>query len=297
MLVETVLFLAALFAIVYIVLLFNGKPPSHQGDKALYDLPVKEETTVLPVSDCPWDGRPGSIRFAVFIEAAPKTVSKVDCVVTSTPLTQFGPSCVDSTYKTCKCLATDCNQCTITSNTYLTKIVSIGDVFELWASGYTSTNDKPHVPAILKIRTAQDTTQNFMESISLPAIPLQRWTVVTIVKEGRRYDVYYGEKLVVSKLLDYLHVVPSSGVDWKISPMPGWKGKIGLFTGFLKAQSKEDVHNDVSALVNTRGIPFYLDQINFNFDLTMPECVFGNCNKLPTVKPLNPFAVYASSVQ
>lgn len=297
MLVETLLFLAGLFAIAYIVLIVSGKPPSYQGDKALYDLSVTEETTVLPVSKCPWDGRPSSIRFAVFIEAAPKTVSKVDCIVASTPLTQFGPSCTDATYKTCTCSATDCTGCGITSNTYLTKLLSIGDVFEFWASGYTSANDKPHVPAILKIRTAQDTTHNFMESISLPAIPLQRWTVVTVVKEGRRYDVYYGEKLVVSKLLDYLHVVPSSGSDWKINPMPGWKGKIGLFTGIPKAQTKEDIHNDVSSLVNTRGVPFYLEQINFSFDLKMPECMFGNCNKLPTVKPLNPFAVYASSVQ
>jgi hypothetical protein len=294
MLVEILLFIAACLTIAYLVLILNGKPPSYQGDTALYKLEAPE-SLALPSKFAPWDGRPCTIRFAIYIQQAPKTLSKVDCIDTATPLTQFGPSCKDYTFKACKCNGTVCKTCDMQSS-YLSKVLYVGDALELWASGYTSTNDKPLVPALLKIKTAQDSNNFFIESISLPAIPLQRWTVITIVKEGRRYDVYYGSKVVASKLLDYVPISPS-GADWRAGGMKNWIGKIGLFTGTMKSASQDDVNSDVEALVNTRGIPFYLDQLNFSFDIQMPTCIFGNCNTLPTVKPLNPFAVYATNVQ
>jgi hypothetical protein len=294
MVTEILLFIAVAISIAYLTLAFTGKSASYQGAAAMYQL-SGDEKLVLPRENCPWDGRPTTLRFAIYIEAAPKTIAKVDCINTATPLTQFGPSCTDYTFKTCKCNGASCTGCAITSP-YLSKILYTGDALELWASGYTSGNDKPLVPALLKIKTATDATQHFVESLSLPAIPLQRWTVVTIVKEGRRIDVYYGQKAVASKLCDNLPLSAASD-GWKAGGMNGWKGQIGLFTGSMKAKTQDDINADVEALVNTRGIPFYLDQINFSFDLTMPECMFGGCNKLPEVKPLNPFAVYNSSVQ
>lgn len=294
MITQILLFIAVAISIAYITLMLTGKSPTFQGEKAMYNL-SGAETTVLPAKFCPWDGRPTHLRFAIYVEAAPKTIAKVDCIDTATPLTQFGPSCTDYSFKTCKCVGASCTGCVV-SSPYLSKVLHIGDVFELWASGYTSSNDKPLVPALLKIKTAQDSNNFFVESLSLPAIPLQRWTVVTIVKEGRRIDVYYGQKNVASKLCDNLPLSPS-GSDWRACGMNGWKGKIGLFTGGSKAKTQDDVNADVEALVNTRGIPFYLEQINFSFDLSMPECMFGGCNNLPVVKPLNPFAVYNSNVQ
>ena len=294
MITQILLFIAVTISIAYLTLMFTGTSASFQGEKAMYKL-SDPDSTVLPKTHCPWDGRPTSIRFAIYIESAPKTVAKVDCLDTATPLTQFGPSCTDYTFKTCKCLGASCTGCVVNSP-YLSKVLYAGDVLELWASGYTSTNDKPLVPALLKIKTATDSNQHFVESLSLPAIPLQRWTVVTIVKEGRRIDVYYGEKTVASKLCDNLPLSASSD-GWRACGMEGWKGQIGLFTGSMKAKTQDDVNADVEALVNTRGIPFYLEQINFSFDLSMPECMLGGCNKLPEIKPLNPFAVYDSSVQ
>jgi len=294
MVIEILLFIGVAISIAYIALAFAGKSPQYQGATAMYKLNDTEKV-VLPKDNCPWDGRPTTLRFAIYIEAAPKTIAKVDCIDTAEPLTQFGPSCSDYTFKRCKCNGASCVGCGVRSP-YLSKVLYIGDVFELWASGYTSSNDKPLVPALLKIKTATDSSQHFVESVSLPAIPLQRWTVVTVVKEGRRIDVYYGSKAVASKLCDYLPLTPSSD-GWRACGMDGWKGQIGLFTGTLKAKSQDDVNADVEALVNTRGIPFYLDQINFSFNLTMPECILGGCNDLPAVKPLNPFAVYNSSVQ
>ncbi len=296
MLVEVILFVAVTLLISYFVVQFVKRPVTYQGGSALYDL-SKEGTQVLSSTDMPWTNEACSLRFAVFIESAPRTVSKVDCIATTAGagVTSFAPSCEDYEYKRCACDGVNCSGCELQGN-YLSKLVSYGGNLQLWASGYTSQNDKPYVPAILKVTTASSPSQSYVESISLPAIPLQKWTVITIVKEGRRFDVYYGAKAVATKLLDYppLSSIITSG--WTAGNAK-WAGKIGLFSGVKKTQTTADVLADVQSLVNTRGIPFYLDELNFDFNVTIPECLFGNCNKLPDVKPLNPFSVYVTNVQ
>jgi len=298
MLVEALLFIAVAIGIGFLVIQYLKTKPTFQGNKALYDLSVANQV-VLPNSIAPWTAHPCSIRFAIFINSAPRTVAKVDCVefpITG-QATSLAPSCADYSFKTCACSTPACTNCILTSPStgYMTKLLFIGDSLELWASGYTSQNDKPYVPALLKIRTSSDPSTFYMESISLPAIPLRKWTVLTIVKEGRRFDVYYGAKSVASKLCDYVPVPPSMGSQW-YSGDPRWKGSIGLFAATQTVQTTDDVEKDVSSIVNSRGIPYYLEQFNFNVDFSIPECMFGNCNTLPTIKPTNPFAVYTSTV-
>jgi len=276
----------------------NAKP-IYQGPSAIYDL-SKPNQLVLHNSDLPWNGKPCSIRFAVYISKAPRTLSKVNCITIdpSIDTAAFGPSCDDYSFKTCKCAGIDCSQCSTENTTgYMSELLRIGNSLQLWASGYTSENDKPYVPALLKVKTGTDLNQYYMESIALPAIPLQRWTVITIVKEGRRYDVYYGAIPVASKICDHIPIPPTSDSAW-YAGNASWRGQIGLFAGMQKPQTTDDVEKDVAALVDTRGVPFYLNSIDL-FSITMPtlpECIFGNCNRLPAVKPMNPFIVYSSTV-
>jgi hypothetical protein len=285
------LFIVAALVIAYITLQVLGKKPTYQGSTAIFDL-SKPGQVVAPTSDIPWTNEPCSVRFAIYVTQAPRTIGKVDCVDSTS---SFAPSCSDYSFKKCECSSNDCTRCSLDTG-YLSKLVSAGDSLQLWASGYTSQNDKPYVPAILKVRTASDSTHHYMESIELPAIPLQAWTVITIVKEGRRFDVYYGAKSVASKLCDKTPFPPGGSTNWTVGN-PGWKGKIGLFAGMKKVQTSADVLADVQSLVNTRGVPFYLDQMKFDFNFTAPDCLFGNCNKLPDVKPANPFSTYITSVQ
>ena len=295
MLVEALLFILTALIISYITLQVIGKKPIHQGSTAMFDL-SKPNQVALTGSEFPWTSEACSIRFAINVTQAPRTVAKVDCVSETSTTTSFGPSCSDYSFKMCECSSNDCTRCGLENNGYLTKILSMGDSLQLWTSGYTSQNDKPYIPAILKIRTAADSSRHYMESIELPAIPLQRWTVITIVKEGRRFDVYYGAKSVASKLCNKMPLPPGGGSNWMVGN-PGWKGQIGLFAGIKKVQRSADVLSDVESLVNTRGVPFYLEHVNFNLSLSLPECVFGNCNKLPDIKPANPFSAYVTSVQ
>ena len=296
MLVEAIITIAVAITIAYVILLFTRGNATYQGPSAIYDL-SQENTMVLDNKTLPWSAEPCAIRFGIYIRSAPRTVEKVDCLDTQPPITQFKPSCSDYSYKMCECNATVCDRCAI-GQTYLSKLLSVGDNLELWASGYTSQNDKPYIPAILKVKTAKEPTAYFVESISLPAIPLQGWTIITIVKEGRRFDVYYGSKQVASQMLTYLPVPPDGSRQWYAGNTK-WQGEIGFFSAMRKSVSTQDVEKDVSALVNTRGVPFYIDQPRFSFNdfknINL-SCPGGMCNKLPEIKPLNPFAVYSSTV-
>ena len=158
----------------------------------------------------------------------------------------------------------------------------------LWASGYTNQNDKAYVPALLKIRTGQDSSQHYMESVPLPAIPLQKWTIITIVKEGRRFDVYYGAVLKTSTLTTYVPVTPDASQQI-FAGNARWSGTIGMFNGFTKPFYAPDVLKDVEGIADTRGIPAYEENLPM---FALPSCLFGFCGALPDVKPPNQFMVY-----
>ena len=263
----------------------------------LYDLSTSSISAVAN-KDLPWNMKtPSSLRFAVLITTAPKTVVDVDCSINDTTIdaTSLQQSCNEYIFTRCVCTSiNDCTNCQM-GKTNLTPLLSLGSFVRLYASGYTSQSDKPLVSTLLTIKTAGN-SKYYIESIPLPAIPLQKWTVITIVQEGRRIDVYYGEKYVASTYLTY-PPVPAPGSDsWVVGGMNGWTGKIGLFSTKLIPQSSHDVSTDVSQLVDTTGMPYSLDNIDFSFNLNLPSCIFGTCTGLPAIKPPNPFSVYASSV-
>jgi hypothetical protein len=173
MLVEAIIFIMIAVLISYITLSFLKTPPVYQGTKQFYNL--SKRSPVMSNSDLLWTNEACSLRFAINVTEAPRTLAKVDCIEDSNIATSFAPSCKDYSFKICKCNSTDCSPCKLidsTSGGYLSKLLSIGPNLELWASGYTSQNDKPYIPALLKIRTLKDNTQAYSESIELPAIPI-----------------------------------------------------------------------------------------------------------------------------
>ncbi len=282
--------------VTYFVLNYLGKNPTFQGKQALFPL-EKPNQVVFSATDLSWTSEPTMLRFAIFINAAPRTVAAVDCldVPASGATTSFQPSCTDYEFKGCACDGNNCDRCKVSDTGYLSRLMGVGSTFELWASGYTTQNNKPYVPALLRVQTQKDSNTRFVESVPLPAIPLQKWTAITIVKEGRRFDVYFGEVLVSSKLLDYVPVTDFTN-EWTVGAK-NWSGQIGLFATKKGVTNTADIKKDIESLLNTRGVPFYLDQFKFEFKIPeMGGCLMGDCNPLPTVKPPNPFTIYASSV-
>jgi len=74
-------------------------------------------------------------------------------------------------------------------------------------------NDKQHSAARLRVKTKHlgDPTQD--EIIELPPIPKQKWVFIAVLREGRRFDVIYDNKIVASQRLESYPAVVTSPVS------------------------------------------------------------------------------------
>ena len=135
------------------------------------------------------------------------------------------------------------------------------------------------VPTPVKVQST------FEETIPLPEIPLQKWTMVTVAREGRRFDVYYNGKLVASKRTQYL-VDTRSGFGPIIAGDPSLTGKIALVESFPQKLSEHEVMEKYKANADTTGKPTLPD--TFNVMDYLPNCKGGDCVKLPTLRPASP---------
>lgn len=62
--------------------------------------------------------------------------------------------------------------------------------------------------ARLLVRTGGTTSE--MELIELPNLPLQKWVFIAVLRDGRRFDVMYGERIVASHRLNLFPSTPSN---------------------------------------------------------------------------------------
>jgi hypothetical protein len=68
---------------------------------------------------------------------------------------------------------------------------------------------KEHVSARLRVQTNNAGTLKY-EIIELPEIPKQKWVFIAILRDGRRFDILYDNKIVASQRLENYPVVISS---------------------------------------------------------------------------------------
>jgi hypothetical protein len=68
---------------------------------------------------------------------------------------------------------------------------------------------KDSTAARLRVQTSDGGTLK-QETIELPQIPKQKWVFIAILRDGRRFDVIYDNKIVASQRLEYYPVVISS---------------------------------------------------------------------------------------
>jgi hypothetical protein len=62
--------------------------------------------------------------------------------------------------------------------------------------------DKDHSSARLRVTTKNRSASSHDEFIELPPIPKQKWVFIAILREGRRFDIIYDNRIVASKRLE-----------------------------------------------------------------------------------------------
>jgi hypothetical protein len=117
------------------------------------------------------------------------------------------------------------------------------------------------------------------EYIEVPPVPRQKWVFISILRDGRRFDVMYDNKIVASQRLQNYPAIVSSPL------MVGSKAFMGSVIHVM-AQGKRLSPSDVSRIrdmyVDTNGT--VLEGNTFN--LSLPTIAFlGKC---PSGLPCNP---------
>lgn len=255
-----------------------------------------------------------------------------------TPCSSTDPSkvnCDTGRYSLCSCVEADCSICE--HKGYFPLINLNGTVImELMNVPDASRQGKAHVQ--LKVRTqssgrisdnsgntynpdisskntgdtvdtvdsGDDITSNpagkyqYIETFVLPNIPYNKWFMITISREGRRFDIYYNSKLILSKHTStniYNDTVANKSI--KIGDT-NLDGKAGFFTLYPTILSGSEIASMYSSMVNTRGSPLFdtapptifgnlpsLDNMN---QVSVPSlCPSGDCLVQPTTAPSMPF--------
>lgn len=156
----------------------------------------------------------------------------------------------------------------------------------------------------------------FLETFVLPPIPYQKWHMITVAREGRRFDIYYNDKLVLSKKTFYM---PVSGIGGSNSTgitsgsTTGLTGQIALINLYNYRLNSAKVYARYNDQTDTRGqpagivtdIPYgmvgmstpsiggVLGKVTSALDL----CPDGGCLDAPTVRPASPLYDWTSEYE
>lgn len=89
------------------------------------------------------------------------------------------------------------------------------------------------------------------ETILLPTIPKQKWIYIAILREGRRFDVIYDNRIVASQRLEHYPVVIASSLS---VGNEGLEGTVIHLTTNSRRLSPSEVDRERSAHVDTNGM-------------------------------------------
>jgi hypothetical protein len=137
---------------------------------------------------------------------------------------------------------------------------------------------KDKVAARLRVQT-NDGGKLVQEIIELPQIPKQKWMFIAVLRDGRRYDIIYDNKIVASERLDNYPAVISSPLS------VGNKGLDGSVIHVIingKRLSPRDVERERVTHVNTNNTVLEDDAIG----ISLPGLkLFAQC---PSGLPCDP---------
>lgn len=142
-------------------------------------------------------------------------------------------------------------------NTYI-PVLSIDDAFYFEIA--PSPIEKKTTVARLRIATSIIPSKQF-EIIDLPELPLQKWTMLSILRDGRRFDVMYDDKIVSSTRLQFYPLTPSNSMKIGNSRL------IGKAIHFIVADKRispteviteyKNLSDTMGAPITNRSLPFF----------------------------------------
>jgi hypothetical protein len=238
-------------------------------------------------------------------------------------------SYADGTFGPCACVGAALNDCTPCKHAGYAPLLSIAGVvtLEVLTAPDASRQGKAMTQLAIKTQGPRPTTaaagtvdtakQTYVETIVLPPLPLQKWVMVTIAREARRFDVYYDRALVASKKTLYVPVYTSS--DTTSTGIVSGSAKLAGELALVDVESRRFTMSEVAAVYgdkcDTRGTPYvssqfaagyrddagllpsHSDSLLGTFGASMPSvslCPAGGCLDMPAVRPPSPLEEWST---
>jgi hypothetical protein len=284
-----------------------------------------QQTVVADAKVKPYyEGPEGTFSSYVFLGTANRTGTHAPCG------TNPNQPCANGAFAPCACDAAtgDCSPCIHAGYDTVFNIAGLVGLEVLTApdasrqgnamAQLTVKTEGPAVTTAAAAKTLQiaaAATQKYIETMTLPAIPLQKWTMVTVAREGRRFDIYYNDRLVLSQKTMYMPVNASSSSSFSglVSGSSGMGGQIALLNVFSNRYSIGDVAALYTTTSDTRGRPYVTtvqqdlygllpaaSPASFSTSLSsyIPSfnlCPPGGCFNSPVVRPASPLYDWTTS--
>ena len=161
------------------------------------------------------------------------------------------PSQDSGLYQQCRCTSKDdCRNC-LPHIGYQT-IMNIQDTFVLEILNSPDASRPNAVATQIYVKT--QVSDNFnIETFPLPPLPEQKWTMVTISKQGRQINVYYNSTLVLAKKAQNNFSTRTPTCSPVSVGSNSLSGKVATVTYFSSHQTINDVAARYQALTDTRG--------------------------------------------
>jgi hypothetical protein len=265
-----------------------------------------------------------------YLESLQKTGITTPC--TSSAVDPTLPNCNTGRYALCVCGGVSNNNCSNCSHEGYISLLNMNDkviVLEALGAPDASRQGKASVQLTIKTQSSGALQDNsgtelnpvknpidmsgtsikdidsdvYIETFVLPPVPFQKWFMITINREGRRFDIYYNGTLVLSKHTS-ANIYPTITSDNIIVGNTMLNGSCGFFNIYDSAQSASSIQNSYKNLTNTRGSPLFnqnppdiaysslsLDRLSFSAGIpNIPSiCSSGDCISSPKLPPSNPY--------
>ena len=242
-------------------------------------------------------------------------------------------SCEDGTFAPCACdpVTSDCTStCNHSGYSSVFNIAGIVGL-EVLIAPDASRQGKAMAQLIVKTEGASlsggaAASQKYIETLTLPPMQLQKWTMVTVAREGRRFDIYFNDTMVLSQKTMYMPVSNISNSNFKgiTSGSTGLLGQLCIANVYNYRTDSQTVASNYASTSDTRGRPYVgnssivLSNIGASpMDITgmtpsaassfassvtglssvINLCPQGGCFNAPTVRPASPLYDWSSSYQ
>lgn len=278
-----------IFISVTIFILFKPKKPL-QSISVSGPFDLSKSQSIIPMSldnNGFLKGGTGTFQCFVYMDSLTRTGEVNTCGIQPNQ-----PSCSSGLYEECPC--SNINDCKNCDHPGYREIFSLYGAYRFEVMNVPDAGRQNAVSSQLIVRTT-DTTRAYIETIPLPPLSAQKWTMISITRSGREINIYYNDGLVSSSKLLNLPVETNVGGYIARSGASGLSGTIGLIYLTEEVLTTTMIGSKYTFMTDTRGTPINIQSKMTDFtsatQFYQSSPLLSNSFAFPRMNSIDPIPV------